>query len=176
MAAPLYNVLFVWLYFNQWPHLTQSSFPTPHTGCKLISPLEGVANFGGNSICQTFKEIHNADYLHYLLLIKYSPWEFNRSFVHVQWDAAHNCKCIWAVSWENLSWGSRQGLIRTGLYNHRRWVEAWNFGFRKKSGCTIYMAKNKGAGQPLRLSLGICRKQVFSWRCSYDINDSRTHL
>ena len=32
---------------------------------------------------------------------------------------------------------------QTGLYNHRRWLEASNFGFRKYKYCTIYEAKTK---------------------------------
>ena len=33
--------------------------------------------------------------------------------------------------------GFRPGLTQTGLYNNRRWLEAGNFGSRKKRGCTI---------------------------------------
>ena len=35
------------------------------------------------------------------------------------------------------------GPTQTGLYSHRRWLEALNFGFRKKRDCTIYTAKTK---------------------------------
>ena len=37
----------------------------------------------------------------------------------------------------------RPGPTQTGLYSYRRWIEASNFGFRKKRGCTIRMAKTK---------------------------------
>ena len=37
----------------------------------------------------------------------------------------------------------RSGPTQTRLYIHRRWLEAGNFGFRKKSDCTIYVAKTK---------------------------------
>ena len=30
------------------------------------------------------------------------------------------------------------------MYSHRRWLEAGNFGFRKKRDCSIYVAKTKG--------------------------------
>ena len=33
--------------------------------------------------------------------------------------------------------GFRPGLTQTGLYNHRRWLEACNFGFRMKRDCTV---------------------------------------
>ena len=33
------------------------------------------------------------------------------------------------------------GPTQTGLYKHRRWLEAGNFGFRKKRNCTIRVAK-----------------------------------
>ena len=39
--------------------------------------------------------------------------------------------------------GFRPGPTQTGLYSHRRWPEAWNFGFRKKRYCTIQVAKTK---------------------------------
>ena len=29
------------------------------------------------------------------------------------------------------------GFRQTGLYSNRRWLEAWNFGLRKKRDCTI---------------------------------------
>ena len=35
------------------------------------------------------------------------------------------------------------GPIQTGLYIHRRWLEAGNFGFRKYRNCTILVAKAK---------------------------------
>ena len=45
-----------------------------------------------------------------------------------------------SVSRENLSSGPTQ-------IGHGRWLEACNFGLRKKRECTIYVAKNKGADQ-----------------------------
>ena len=39
--------------------------------------------------------------------------------------------------------GFRPGLIPTELYKQRRWLEAWNFGFKKKRDCTIRVAKTK---------------------------------
>ena len=39
--------------------------------------------------------------------------------------------------------GFRPGLTQTGLCSHRRWLEAWNYGFRKKRDCTIHVAKTK---------------------------------
>ena len=35
------------------------------------------------------------------------------------------------------------GPTQTGLYSHRIWFEAWNFGFRKWMDCTIFVAKTK---------------------------------
>ena len=37
----------------------------------------------------------------------------------------------------------KPGCTGIGLYSHRRWLEAGNFGFRKKRDCTIYVAKSK---------------------------------
>ena len=39
--------------------------------------------------------------------------------------------------------GFRSGPTQTGLYSHRRWLEALNFGFRKQRDCTIRVAKTK---------------------------------
>ena len=39
--------------------------------------------------------------------------------------------------------GLRPGQTQIGLYNHRKWLEVPNFGFRKKSDCTIYVVKTK---------------------------------
>ena len=39
--------------------------------------------------------------------------------------------------------GFRPGPTQTGLRNHCIWLEACNFGFRKKRDCTIYIAKTK---------------------------------
>ena len=37
----------------------------------------------------------------------------------------------------------RTGPTQTSLYKHRRWLEAINFGFRKKRNCTTHEAKTK---------------------------------
>ena len=39
--------------------------------------------------------------------------------------------------------GFQPGPTLTGLYSHRRWLEALNFGFRKQRDCTIYVVKTK---------------------------------
>ena len=39
--------------------------------------------------------------------------------------------------------GFRPGPTQTGLHSYRRYLEAWNFGFRKKGDCTIRVAKTK---------------------------------
>ena len=38
----------------------------------------------------------------------------------------------------------RPGLTQTGLYSHRRWLDAGNFGFRKKRDCSICVANRPG--------------------------------
>ena len=37
----------------------------------------------------------------------------------------------------------RPGPTHSRLYNHTRWLEAWNFENRKSRDCTIYVAKTK---------------------------------
>ena len=39
--------------------------------------------------------------------------------------------------------GFRPGPTQTGLYDHRRLLEAYNFGFRKLRECTIFVAKTQ---------------------------------
>ena len=39
--------------------------------------------------------------------------------------------------------GFPPGLTQTGLYSHRRWLEACNFVFRKWRDCTIRVVKTK---------------------------------
>ena len=41
-------------------------------------------------------------------------------------------------------WGFRPGRTITELHNHRSWLVALNFRFRKKKDCTIYVAKTNG--------------------------------
>ena len=36
--------------------------------------------------------------------------------------------------------GFRPGQTQTELHSHRRWLETWNFGFKKKRDCTIRVA------------------------------------
>ena len=47
------------------------------------------------------------------------------------------------MSRENKSYGFQTGPTQTELDQHRRWLEAGNFGFRKKRNCTISVAKTK---------------------------------
>ena len=48
------------------------------------------------------------------------------------------------MSRENLLQGFPPGLTQTGLYSHRRLLEALTFGFRKYRDYNIYVAKTKG--------------------------------
>ena len=58
------------------------------------------------------------------------------------WISKNSVKEVtnWALSWENRSSGFP---TRSGLYSHKKWLEAWNFGFRKWRDCTIRLAKTK---------------------------------
>ena len=58
--------------------------------------------------------------------------------------------------------GFRPGPTQTGLYSHRRWLETWNFGFRKQRYCTIQVAKTKLISV---FVFATCKKNVFltSW-------------
>ena len=77
--------------------------------------------------------------------------------------------------------GFRTGLTQTGLYSHKRWLEAGNLGFRKKRDCSIYVAKTKGLISCAVTTQLICgfvfayAKSLFSHDAahimSYGIND-----
>ena len=62
--------------------------------------------------------------------------------------------------------GCRQGPTQPGLYSHRRWLEAGNFGFRKYRNSTIYVAKTKAliscvvTVADLHLCFSICKQQA----------------
>ena len=60
--------------------------------------------------------------------------------------------------------GFRPGPTQIGLYSHRIWLEARNFGFRKRWDCTISVRKTKAlisCTADLRLCICICEKEFF---------------
>ena len=61
--------------------------------------------------------------------------------------------------------GLRTGLTQTGLYSHRRLLDASNFGFRKKRNHTICVAKTKACSY-CEAYLSVCfrigKNPVFS--------------
>ena len=59
-------------------------------------------------------------------------------------DKAYNVICTaYEPHHEKTNCGFRTGSTQTELYKRRRWIEAGNFRFRKKSNCTICVAKTK---------------------------------
>ena len=46
---------------------------------------------------------------------------------------------IYAASWEKLSSGFMTKPNKTELYSHRKWLQAWNFGYMKFRDCSIRM-------------------------------------
>ena len=58
--------------------------------------------------------------------------------------------------------GFRPGPTQTGLYRHRRWLEAGNFGFRKKKNFTIRVAKAKAL-----ISFEVTAKLIFAFVFAY---------
>ena len=76
----------------------------------------------------------------------------------------------WAPAWENQQFGFWPGLTQARLYSNLRWLEAWNFLFRKKRYCTIQVAKTKAliSFAVTALCFRICKSLVFSRRGSND--------
>ena len=113
---------------------------------------------------------------------KSSPWYLNRTTLLIQ-DSDPALKWLpKSVKFEPRRQktglrGFRPGPTQTGLYSHRRWLEAWNFVFRKGSDCTIRCSENKDADQlrgyreaDLRLCFRICKNPVFSRRGSFQFD------
>ena len=77
-------------------------------------------------------------------------------------DYMHPSRWIYEPRHEKIDLrGFQPGPTQTRLYSHRRWLEACNFGFRKKRDC-IYVAKNKGADQLFAPLFSHMQKPVFS--------------
>ena len=58
--------------------------------------------------------------------------------------------------------GFRPGPTKTGLYSHRRWLEARNFGLIQKRNCTIQVAKTKAL-----ISFAVTAKLIFVFVFAY---------
>ena len=57
---------------------------------------------------------------------------------------------------------SDQGQTQIGRYKHRRWLEAGNFGIRKKSKCAIHVAKTKAL-----ISFAVTAKLICAFVFAY---------
>ena len=58
--------------------------------------------------------------------------------------------------------GFQPGRTQTEMYNHRRWLEAGNFGFRKYRKCTIRVAKTKAL-----ISFAVNAKLIWAFDFAY---------
>ena len=56
----------------------------------------------------------------------------------------------------------RPGPTQTGLYKHRRWLEAGSFGFRKKRNYTINVVKTKAL-----ISFAVTAKLICAFVFAY---------
>ena len=56
----------------------------------------------------------------------------------------------------------QKGMTQTRLYNNRRWLETWNFRFRKESDCTICVAKTKAL-----ISFAVTAKLICAFVFAY---------
>ena len=52
-------------------------------------------------------------------------WSHGWKIGYIQWSSYEPCLE------KTCFWGFQRGLTQTRLYSHRRWLEAWNFGFKK---------------------------------------------
>ena len=77
---------------------------------------------------------------------------------------------IWASSWENpCLLGFWPGMTQTRLYKHRKWLEAWNFVFRRR-GIVLSMKQKQRCWSAGRLPSNWsvpCKMQVCIWHSSY---------
>ena len=58
--------------------------------------------------------------------------------------------------------GFQPDLTQTRLYSHRNWIEAGNFGFRKKRNCIICVAKIKAL-----ISFAVTAKLICAFVFAY---------
>ena len=84
----------------------------------------------------------------------------------------HQCNQM-STTWENQQCGFWPGLTQTRLCSYWRWLEAWNFGFRKYRDCSIRVAKSKAlksfaitAKLICVFVFAVCKTLVFSCRGS----------
>ena len=64
----------------------------------------------------------------------------------------------------NQQHGLRTGLTQTKLYKHRKRLEAWNSGFRKKRNCAIRVAKTKAKAL---ISFAVTAKLICAFVFAY---------
>ena len=96
----------------------------------------------------------------HLVLLALSSWQFGTP------DSSNVC-CPWKVLYEpqcktSCIRGFRQGLTQTTVNSKRRWLEAQNFGFRKKMDCTIYVRKTKAP-----ISCAVTMQQICAFAFAY---------
>ena len=83
------------------------------------------------------------DHRHPLMQKSYFGQNVTYNLFALRWRIIPNALYIWAALWVNKRSGFRPCLTQTRLCSHRRWLEAWNFRFRKKRDGTINEVKTK---------------------------------
>ena len=131
--------------------------------------------------CQNF-QFSTQTYIHWQDdKVVESPFSQNISFVICSSLYANHVRyCIirvWKHSEDNYQLCNEKTCLRGFLtmsnrdrtvQPYRRWLEAWNFGFKKYSDCTIYVVKTKALiSCAVTAQLISAFVQVFSWCGSY---------
>ena len=134
---------------------TDSTIPLlPEPKISSLSPTSVALQTG---LCQTWSENTKTNFLASRLILR-----FFGGILKIIPKLSHMSRVMRKHS------GFRPGPTQTRLYSYRRWLEARNFGFRKKRDCTICVAKTKApisfavTTKLICVCFPICKMLVFS--------------
>ena len=111
--------------YNDLNHFLKLSIPFSHFQIQKSCTLSQIRELRENTLVHvymsTWVSFRNASRCKNRLIIRWKP----------HWLPSENTT-KWDVSCENQRSGFRPGPTQTRLYSHRRWLEAWNFGFKRR--------------------------------------------
>ena len=122
-----------------WKSVNQLNFTAVNFHVFFMGILWGFISTG----CRTWLCSNNVQYVYMDMFAAIYFWEFSfvAKITKINWFTVP--KLSEPRSEKTSLRGFRPGPTQTGLCSYRRWLEAWNFGFRKKRDCTIRVAKTK---------------------------------
>ena len=124
-----------------------------HIYTSVLKPVVCIL-FYVTSLCQAFMPKS----------LRHVTWLFNNVCAsRLVWKSGCT-DLIWASLWENRFSGFLTWYDTNGLCSHR-WLEGWNFVYRKKRDCTIYVQKAKAL-----ISFAVTAKLICAFVFTYAKN------